>query len=150
MKSLRKHFMIMSYSSGCNGSIAEAHSFPPFLASFSLTVMLRIQSTGRAFQTTCISPRYWDILVQRAPCTSWPVRLEQCVLQLVEDDTCSLFQVCTYAQVALQKMWLTCQRRNLRDVISDHALIKPCVDFLETNNEGLRLKTRLLADFFLP
>ena len=138
----------MSYSSGCNGSIAEAHSFPPFLASFSLTVMLRIQSTGRAFQTTCISPRSWDILVPRVPCTSWPVGLEQCVLQLVEDDTCSLFQVCTYAQVALQKMWLTCQRRNLRDVISDHSLIKPCVDFLETNNEGLRLKTRLLADFF--
>lgn len=45
-------------------------------------------------------------------------------------------------------MWLTCQRQNLHDVISDHAIIKSCVSFLEKNNEGLRQKTRVLADFF--
>jgi len=45
-------------------------------------------------------------------------------------------------------MWLTCQRQNLHDVISDHAIVKSCVVFLETNNEGLRQKTRLLGDFF--
>lgn len=45
-------------------------------------------------------------------------------------------------------MWLTCQRQNLHEVVSDHALIKSCVSFLEQNNEGLRQKTRVLADFF--
>lgn len=45
-------------------------------------------------------------------------------------------------------MWLTCQRQNLHDVISDYAIVKPCVDFLQTNNESLRQKTRLLGDFF--
>ena len=61
---------------------------------------------------------------------------------------CSIFKVQAYAQVAVQKMWLTCQRQNLHDVISDHAIIKSCVDYLETNNEGLRQKTRVLGDFF--
>lgn len=45
-------------------------------------------------------------------------------------------------------MWLTCQRRNLQEVISDHNIIQSCVDFLEKNNDGLRQKTRLLGDFF--
>lgn len=58
------------------------------------------------------------------------------------------FKVQAYAQVAVQKMWLTCQRQNLCDVISDHAIIKSCVDYLQTNNEGLRQKTRVLGDFF--
>ena len=53
-----------------------------------------------------------------------------------------------YAQAALQKMWLTCQRQNLLDVLTDHAIIKSCVDFLETNNGGLRQKIRVLGDFF--
>lgn len=45
-------------------------------------------------------------------------------------------------------MWLTCQRQNLHDVISDHAIIQSCVHFLEANNEGLRQKVRVLGDFF--
>jgi len=53
-----------------------------------------------------------------------------------------------YAQVALQKMWLTCQRRNLHDVISNHSIIQSCVYFLETSKDGLRQKTRLLGDVF--
>ena len=45
-------------------------------------------------------------------------------------------------------MWLTCQRRNLHDVISNHRIIQSCVYFLETSKDGLRQKTRLLGDFF--
>ena len=45
-------------------------------------------------------------------------------------------------------MWLTCQRQNLHDVLSDHAIIQSCVDFLQTNNDGFRQKSRLLGDFF--
>lgn len=45
-------------------------------------------------------------------------------------------------------MWLTCQRRNLHDVISNHSIIQSCVQFLETSKDGLRQKTRLLGDFF--
>lgn len=62
--------------------------------------------------------------------------------------TFSLFQVQAYAQVALQKMWLTCQRQNLREVMSDYAVIESCVNFLESSNEGLRQKVRVLGDFF--
>lgn len=45
-------------------------------------------------------------------------------------------------------MWLTCQRRNLHDVISNHNIIQSCVYFLETSKDGLRQKTRLLGDVF--
>lgn len=45
-------------------------------------------------------------------------------------------------------MWLTCQRENLHDVTSNHAIIQSCVHFLETNNESVRQKVRLLGDFF--
>ena len=53
-----------------------------------------------------------------------------------------------FVEVALQKMSLSCQRRNLQEVISDHNIIQSCVDFLEKNNDGLRQKTRILGDFF--
>lgn len=46
-------------------------------------------------------------------------------------------------------MWLTCQRLNLHDVMSNHSIVQSCVNFLERNNDGFRQKTRLLGDFFL-
>lgn len=45
-------------------------------------------------------------------------------------------------------MWLTCQRLNLHDVMSNHNIIQSCVDFLEKNSDGLRQKARVLGDFF--